>query len=230
MSVYNGVQTWFRKSGALRSAALFIVPMLLVSGCGAGARNPATTPSSGNVQQNANLTTPNQTNQQANGTSDKGANLSNANMNNSSTSRNGASHPGSSNPGSSHSGTANVPSNSSTQTGQAGTSSGVQLQLENIQIGDKSVLFTTTHGNMRTVFVGPHIENGNPNLFVVTLVHITPGKYAVNKTTRLQTHWATSMRLVQQGQDLEAQFELLPSIQRFTSAIGSGQMVLYTFQ
>lgn len=128
-------------------------------------------------------------------------------------------------------GSQKVPSGTLPSSGGHATSAALpQLQLENIQIGDKSVLFNTTHGNMRVAFADPHIENGNPNRFVVTLVNMVPGKYAVNKTTRLQTHWASSMTLVQDGQNLIAKFDLLPSIVRFTSAIGAGQMALYTFQ
>lgn len=87
----------------------------------------------------------------------------------------------------------------------------------------------TTHGNMNETLVNPHFSGSNSKQFIFTLRNVVPGKYSLNQPIPIQSNWASSMTIQQQGENLVFTCQLKPSISKFTSGIGAGDMLEFTF-
>ena len=116
--------------------------------------------------------------------------------------------------------------NSSSSTNSTATSA---LTLENLQFAATGLIVLTTHGNMNETLVNPHFSGSNSKQFIFTLRNVVPGKYSLNQPIPIQSNWASSMTIQQQGENLVFTCQLKPSISKFTSGIGAGDMLEFTF-
>ncbi|AEW04266.1 hypothetical protein Sulac_0759 [Sulfobacillus acidophilus DSM 10332] len=118
------------------------------------------------------------------------------------------------------------PSSTSTQTTQ---SSSPPITLENSQVTDNSLILYTTHGTMQTAYSDPHIILGTPNIFEMTLVNTSAGKFPVNVSEPILSNWGISETLIPQGHNLLLKLILKPQIHQFQIGIGGGDIIQITF-
>ena len=103
------------------------------------------------------------------------------------------------------------------------------ITLENVQISNGGVDLYTTHGTMQTAYKNPRIVAGSPNVFEITLVNTSPGRFSVNHTKSITSNWATTEEMIPQGPNLLLQFDLRPLIHQFQVGIGGGDIIGISF-